>query len=66
MRNANLAVAIGMTFAVLGCWLAGWEVDDREAVPIVFSTFATGFTALWLLERRRPTEPLEKPVRRSR
>jgi hypothetical protein len=66
MRNANLAFLVGMAVTAVGCWLAGWDVDDREAAPIVFSTFATGFTVLSLLERRWPTKLPDKSFRSRR
>jgi hypothetical protein len=39
VRNANIGVAVGCFLLLLGCWLAGWDVDDGEGSVIMVVVF---------------------------
>jgi hypothetical protein len=62
MRNANIGILVSGVLVIVGCWLAGWEVDDSEAFWIVMVSFWSGFAVLMVLEDRFPTK--RPPARR--
>jgi UDP-N-acetylmuramyl pentapeptide phosphotransferase/UDP-N-acetylglucosamine-1-phosphate transferase len=57
MRNPNIGIAVSATMMLVGCWLAGWDVDENEAFWIVFVPFFSGLALLMWLDDRFPSDP---------
>jgi hypothetical protein len=51
-KNANIGVAVGTALLLIGCWLAGWDVNESEGPVIMVVSFLSAIGVTLVLDER--------------